>query len=107
MRVLLDENVDRRLKRLFDDEFEVETVTERGWSGKSNSELLRMAEQEFDALITMDRNMEHQQDLSRFKLGVVLITAKSNQRSDVEPALPEVNRALKRIQSGKLAVVAG
>jgi uncharacterized protein (DUF433 family) len=33
MRVLLDENVDRRLKRHFDAEFEVVTVSERGWSG--------------------------------------------------------------------------
>jgi len=61
MHVLLDENVDRRLKQSLDDEFEILTVTECGWSGKKNGELLRVAEQEFDALLTMDRNMEHQQ----------------------------------------------
>jgi len=33
MRVLLDENLDRRLKRAFDNAFEIVTVTERGWSG--------------------------------------------------------------------------
>ena len=107
MRVLLDENVDRRLKRLFDEQFEVTTVVERGWSGKKNSELLRAAEREFDALVTMDRNMEHQQNLSTFDLGVVLITAKSNQRSEVESAIPQVNSALRQIRSGGLVVVAG
>ena len=80
MRVLLDENVDRRLKQSLDDEFEVLTVTECGWSGKKNGELLRAAEQEFDVLLTMDRNMEHQQNLSALDLGVVLILARSNRR---------------------------
>jgi predicted nuclease of predicted toxin-antitoxin system len=55
MRVLLDENIDRRLKQTFDSDFEVVTVTEHGWNGIKNSELLRAAEAEFDALVTMER----------------------------------------------------
>ena len=43
MRVLLDENIDKALKDLFDDEFEVVTVTEHGWQGTKNGELLRLA----------------------------------------------------------------
>jgi hypothetical protein len=105
MRVLLEENVDRRLKRLFGDRFEVVTVGERGWNGEKNSELLRLAEQEFDVLMTMDRNLEHQQDLSAFALGVILIIAKSNRLSDVEPAMPEVNGMLGQVRPGGLAVV--
>ncbi|CAN5268924.1 hypothetical protein BH24ACT19_BH24ACT19_06270 [soil metagenome] len=81
-------------------------MTECGWSGKKNGELLRVAEQEFDALLTMDRNTEHQQNLSVLDLGVVLILARSNRRRDVEPAMPEVNRALKRVRSGELVTVA-
>lgn len=61
MRVLLDEHVDRLLKELFAPEFTVLTVQERGWRGKANSELVRAAQQEFDALVTMDGNLEHQQ----------------------------------------------
>ena len=49
MRVLLDENIDRRLKESFDNGFVVMTVTERGWSGREDGELLRLAEAEFDA----------------------------------------------------------
>lgn len=105
MRVLLDENFDRRLKRSFDDEFEVVTVPERGWSGKKNGALLRAAEQEFDVLVTMDRSMEHQQNLGTFDLGIVLVTAKSNRRRDVTPAVPEMNRVLRQIRSGELLVV--
>lgn len=106
MRVLLDENVDRRLKNSFDDAFEVTTVTEREWSGRKNGELLRAAEREFDALVTMDRNMKHQQNLGSVDLGAVLISAKSNRRRDVEPAMPKVNQALQHIQAGELLFVA-
>lgn len=78
MRVLLDENVDRKLKRAFDPDHQVATVRERGWSGKKNGELLRLAEAAFDVLVTLDRNMRHQQNLSQYDLAVVLITARSN-----------------------------
>lgn len=106
MRVLLDENVDRRLKQYFDPDFEVLTVTERGWSGKKNGELLRAAEVEFDALITMDRNTEHQQNVSALALGIVVISARSNRRQDVAPAMPAVNQALRTLRPGQLVRVA-
>ena len=80
MRVLLDENVDRRLRPLFDSAFEVITVIEHGWGGLTNGELLNAAQHEFDVLVTMDRNMPHQQNLSAYNLGIVLITARSNKR---------------------------
>lgn len=105
MRVLLDENLDRRLKKIFDEELEVLTVSERGWSGKKNGKLLRLAEQEFDVFVTMDRNLEFQQDLCSFDLGVLMITAKSNRRSDVEPAMAKVNGLLEKVQPGELLVV--
>ena len=50
MRVLLDESVPRRLKRDLL-EYGVATVTEMGWQGKLNGELLRLAEKRFDVLI--------------------------------------------------------
>ena len=57
MRVLLDENLDYRLKRFFGEEHDVVTVRERGWSGKENGELIRDAQMEFDALVTMDQGI--------------------------------------------------
>jgi predicted nuclease of predicted toxin-antitoxin system len=97
MRVLFEENIDRRLKQAFDSDFEIVTVTEHGRSGMKNSELLRAAEAEFDALVTMDKGIEHQQNPSRINLSIVLISARSNRRQDVEPAMPEVNRVLRVI----------
>jgi len=52
--VLLDENLPRKLTRLFGLDTEVITVAERGWKGLKNGELLAAAETEFDALVTAD-----------------------------------------------------
>lgn len=55
MGVLLDEMLDRRLKRWLPERVEVVTVRERGWDSKKNGELLALAEKEFDVLLTTDR----------------------------------------------------
>lgn len=100
MRVLLDENIDRLLKPLFSRDFEVVTVRERGWQGRSNGELLKAAEKEFDAFITMDTNLEYQQDLRQFRLAVVVLHASSNAYSIVSPLMPKVNEILRSISPG-------
>ena len=105
MRVLLDENIDRLLKDLFAAEFEVMTVRERGWDGKRNGELLLSAEREFDAFVTMDRNLEYQQNLRVLKLGVVVLRATCNAFAVVAPLMPEVNEALRFIQPGETVYV--
>jgi hypothetical protein len=61
---LLDENLDRRLKRFFGEEHEVVTVRECSWGGKENGELDELSQRGFDALITMDQGIPHQQNLS-------------------------------------------
>jgi Domain of unknown function (DUF5615) len=56
MRVLLDECVPRKLKRELANH-EVQTVTEHGWSGIKNGDLLKLAEAEFDIFLTVDQNL--------------------------------------------------
>ena len=106
MRVLPDENVDRKLKRSFDPIHEVVTVCERGRGGKKNGDLLSSAETEFDVLFTLDTNMRHQQNLPGYDLAVVLVTAVSNKRSVIETAMVEVSELLPEVQPGLLYVVA-
>ena len=106
MRVLLDEHIDRRLKREFGEGFEVATVTERGWNGKDNGELLRSAEEEFDAFVTMDKSIPHQQNVRRLDLVVVLVEAKSNRFEDLSPLMGRVKETLGSTRPGELARVA-
>ena len=65
MRVLLDENLDWRLVRYFDADFQVTTVARQGWKGKRNGELLAQATEAFDALVHNGQSIEHQQNLSK------------------------------------------
>jgi hypothetical protein len=43
-------------------------VAEAGWAGVKNGELLRLASDRFDVLITVDRNLEYQQNLSELAI---------------------------------------
>ncbi len=95
MRVLLDEMLDRRLKRSLPQDVEAVTVQERGWGSKENGELLGLAQEEFDALLTADRGIPHQQDLSRFDLTVVVLEAKSNDIEDLAPLMDQAVEALR------------
>jgi predicted nuclease of predicted toxin-antitoxin system len=105
MRVLLDENLPHKLRQLFEDGIEVVTVGYRGWKGKENGELLRIAENEFDAFITMDQGIPHQQSLSGIKIGIVLLEAHSNRYEDVAPLMDQVNAALKTLKNGQVVRV--
>jgi predicted nuclease of predicted toxin-antitoxin system len=105
MRVLLDENVDRKLKPYFDPAFTVVAVPEQGWAGKKNGDLLRAASAAFDVLVTLDRHMQHQQRLAAYDLAVVLIAARSTRRQDILPAMPEVNARIHTATAGRLYVV--
>jgi predicted nuclease of predicted toxin-antitoxin system len=102
VRVLLDENLPRNLKRHLPAEIEVVTVRERGWSGKQNGVLLRDTAAEFDAFLTTDQGIPHQQNLSGLDLGVILLRAKSNRLVDLLPLVPQINEALGSIQPGQL-----
>jgi predicted nuclease of predicted toxin-antitoxin system len=66
MRLLLDECVPRKLKFMFiAGGHECETVRAAGLGSKTNGELLTLAESRFDVLITIDKNIRHQQEPGR------------------------------------------
>ncbi|HWL92274.1 MAG TPA: DUF5615 family PIN-like protein [Phycisphaerae bacterium] len=63
MRILLDECLPRRLGALLHGH-DVKTMPQMGWAGQRNGDLLRQAEAEFDAILTIDQSIssaEHQQ----------------------------------------------
>ncbi|MBA3388159.1 MAG: hypothetical protein H0U02_02200 [Rubrobacter sp.] len=48
-------------------------------------------------MLTTDRGIPHQQDLSRFDLEVVVISARSNRLADLEPRMEEVRRLIEEL----------
>src|SRR5262245_43648841 len=100
MRVLLDECLPRRLKRLIAGH-DVVTVVEAGWAGKSNGELLRLASTRFDVFITVDRGLAAQQDRES-GLAVVILAAHSNRLQDIAPLVSDLLRVLPSLSRGEL-----
>ena len=102
MRVLPDENLDWRLVRHFDTDFQVTTVSRQGWKGKRNGELLAQAAKAFDALVTMDKGIEHEQNLRKYTISIILISAKSSRIQDIQPAMFGVNQILRTLEPGQV-----
>jgi hypothetical protein len=104
--VLLDECVDGRLARELAGH-EVTTVPEAGWAGTRNGELLALAEQRFDAFLTVDRNLSFQQPLPKFRIAVVVVRAPTNRLRDLLPLVPQVLAALPLANHGEVTWVGG
>ena len=106
MKVLLDECVPRKLRRELPEQ-EVFTVTERGWSGIKNGNLLALAEAEFEVFLTVDQNLKYQQNLKAFNIGVILLVARNNRLKTLLPLMPEAREALENIKAGDFIRVGG
>lgn len=105
MKVLLDECLPKKLKREVVAD-EVKTVPEVGWASKKNGELLRLAQLDFDVLLTNDQNLEHQQNLKKFDLAFVVLVALTNDIEDLKPLMPAANEAMRTIQPGEIRYIA-
>ena len=78
MRLLLDENLPKRLKQDFK-EHEIYTVADKGWAGISNGKLLELlTENKFDALLTFDKNLQYQQNFTKYTIAVIVLNASNN-----------------------------
>ena len=73
-----------------------------GWSGKENGELLRLAADSFDVLLTADRNLEHQQNLTTLPISVVVLVAPTNRIESLTPLVPELLDLLKALPPRRL-----
>jgi hypothetical protein len=77
-------------------------VPEAGFSGKSNGELLALAERSgWQVLLTVDQGMPYQQNLRGRTISLVIIKAKSNRIADLAPHVPGVLRALRSLKPGQ------
>jgi hypothetical protein len=100
VRVLLDECVDWRLSRDIVGH-EVKTARQMGWATLKNGELLALAERNFDAFVTVDRNLSFQQNLTSYSIAIIILRAKSNRLAELNPLVPELLRVLTSAQPGR------
>ncbi len=57
---------------------------------------------EYDALLTMDRGIEFQQNLPGLPFGVLLLRAPSNRLLHLRPLVPTILDILSRLSPGQL-----
>jgi len=67
-----------------------------------NGELLRLAAEHFDVLITADRNLEHQQNLRTLPVSVVVLAASTNRLESLAPLVPQLLELLKALPPRRL-----
>lgn len=102
MRLLLDEQVPRVFADCLAGHV-VATTQAMGWSALENGDLLRTAaDAGFDALLTLDRGIEFQQNLAVLPLSVLIVRARSNRIDDLEPLAGEVLASLEALEPRSL-----
>jgi len=107
LRVLLDEHLPLRLAEAKRDH-DVSTVRSEGWSGKKNGDLLRLATNAgFEILITNDRSIEHQQNLTFSDIRILVLDAPTNKLEDLLRLVPKVLEAIESSVPGEIHHLAG
>ncbi|MGB3297860.1 MAG: DUF5615 family PIN-like protein [Phormidesmis sp.] len=104
MRILLDECIDRKLAKEFVGH-DVKTVPQMGWASTKDSQLLSLAEMEFDVFVTVDQNIPFEQNLQKFSLAVIILCSFSNRLAELKPLVPLVVVVLNKAVQGHATVV--
>ncbi len=88
MKILLDECVTKHLKKHFFGH-QVSTVLEMGWSGVKNGKLMNLCvENQFDILLTIDKNLQHQQNLDKYPVTIVIFNSFSSKVEELVEFIP-------------------
>lgn len=88
MKILFDQGTPAPLRKVLDTHV-VETAYERGWSMLQNGELIAAAEvAPFELLVTTDKNLRYQQNLSARSIAIVVLFTTS---------WPRIQRSLRQV----------
>ena len=97
MRILFDQGTPVPLRRHLRGHT-VSTAFELGWSQLINGELLAKAENQFDALVTTDKNLRYQQNLADRKIAIVVLPFASWPK--LQTRVSEIAVAIANLQLG-------
>ena len=104
MRILFDQGTPVPLRRYLPGHA-VDTAYEKGWSTLANGDLLTTAEQAgYELLITTDRNLRYQQNLSERQIAIVVLLSTSWPR--IQPHTERVQALVKAIHPGEYYEIA-
>ena len=106
MTLLLDENLPKKLKYRFSGQYEVLTVPEMGWGGIKNGDLLqRMECKNLKVLLSIDKNMGHQQNLEKYNVSLVVLNSRDARYASLVECIPKVEKLIESgLQPGMIIV---
>jgi len=94
MKILLDENLPKKLKQDFQ-EHEIYTVREKEWNGIKNGPLLKLLLSEnFNVLMTFDKNFQFQQNFKKYPITVFALSATDNTYETLKELVPQLTKTL-------------
>lgn len=107
MKVLLDENIPKRLKyRLLESRYEVYAVRDMSWVGLKDNELLKKASEDgFDVFITSDKNIAYQQNIAVIKMAFIVLDILRLKYTFIQPLLPQLLEILPTVEKGQIYVI--
>ncbi|MGI8467076.1 MAG: hypothetical protein ACR2N3_01340 [Pyrinomonadaceae bacterium] len=86
--------------------FYIFIIDEAGFKGLKNGKLIQSANKAgFEVLISVDKNIEHQQNKMDLPLAILVLSAKTNRVESFLPLMPEALRILESIKSGKIITI--
>jgi hypothetical protein len=104
VRILLDEFVNAGVYRAFPGHA-VKTVAQTGWNSTDDGPLLILAQKLFDVFVTIDSNLEHQQNLKKFNLGFIVVRVRSNEISSYVHLFAQLKEAAESVRPGQVVHV--
>ena len=89
MRIVIDEDIPRELAPLFGGPgLDVRHVEDIGFRGMQNGALLAALSTACDVFVTGDTNIEHQQNLAKYDLAIVVIHPQRLVVDQIKPLIP-------------------
>ena len=101
MRLLLDEDMPHVFRDYLPGH-DVSTVQYMGWDRKQNGELLALARNQFDVLITLDQKIPYQQNLTDSDVGIVVLIAGTDNVDALRTLVPQIIETLPSIKRGEV-----
>lgn len=105
MKILLDECITKRLKP-FLQEFEVFTVSEMKWNGIKNGKLMSLCiDNNFNLLLTIDKNLLFQQNLNNYNLSIVVLNSLTSKIDELILFMPSFKSQIDKFRTNKAYIV--
>ncbi|MEP7338709.1 MAG: DUF5615 family PIN-like protein [Acidobacteriota bacterium] len=101
MKILFDNCTSRKLRKHLKPH-EVRLAKEEGWADLANGELLNVAQDNFDVVVTNDKSIRYQQRLSDYDIALIVLRGISNKAEELVELMPDVLKVLETIQPGEV-----